>query len=253
MNLFATLFDVQRYCVHDGPGIRTVVFMKGCPLRCLWCHNPEGLSPEPETVDGILKGRRVTISELVTEVLRDKPFFDESGGGVTVSGGEPLMQADFTAAFLAACRKAGLHTAIETCGESTWEKFRAVLEQSDLLLFDLKHMDSAEHRRLTGAPNERILSNLLKFRVEFATPLIVRIPVVPGFNDSEENIRRTTEFVAPLHPQAVHLLPYNRLAQDKYERMGLPYQSGNLPVPPAAEMAKLKTIVEQSGVLCDIS
>jgi pyruvate formate lyase activating enzyme len=193
------------------------------------------------------------VPELVTEVLRDKPFFDESGGGVTVSGGEPLMQADFTASFLAACRKAGLHTALETCGEAPWEKFHAVLEQTDLLLFDLKHMDSAEHRRLTGASNERILSNLLKFRSEFKTPLIIRIPVVPGFNDSEENIRRTAEFVASLNPHAVHLLPYNRLAQDKYERMGLAYQPGNLPVPPAAEMAKLKTIVEQSGIPCDIS
>lgn len=243
-----TVFDVQRYAIHDGGGIRTLVFLKGCPLRCPWCHNPEGQRKAPEVMryaDGSTKtaGRRWSVQELVRTVERDTIFYDESGGGVTVSGGDPLLQPDFLRAFLAACKARELRTAVETSGYAPWPHVERVLPFVDLWLYDLKLMDPERHRRWTGVANRRILDNLQRLNAAGAR-VIVRVPVVPGVNDDRENLEATARFVAGLGGvEEVHLLPYHRTALSKYERLGLPYALAQTPEPTAAEMEGYAAIV----------
>jgi pyruvate formate lyase activating enzyme len=266
-----TVFDIQRYSLDDGPGLRTAVFFKGCPLRCAWCSNPESQRVSPEllmfatscivcgacvdvctvrgrTLDGdhvewdrtscarcgecvricpahatVWSGVRRAAGDVLGEALGDAAFYDD-GGGLTLTGGEPLLQPAFAEALLRLAKAEGLNTAIETTGNAPWETLDAVNPYVDLWLFDLKHMDSPAHRKWTGLGNELILSNLRRLAASGA-PIRVRIPLVPGVNSSEDNLRRTAEFVAQLGGavRSLELLPYHKLARAKYEALG---QSG---------------------------
>lgn len=287
--------EIQRFSVHDGPGIRTTVFFKGCNLRCFWCHNPETHRIEPELqlqlarcigcgaclavcpvgahtlVEGerrfdrarclgcgrcaaecfaealVLVGRRVSVQEVLDEVLADRPFYESSGGGVTLSGGEPLLQLDFCRALLAACRNAGLHTAIETAAHVPWEQIEAVLPLLDLVMLDIKLLDEEAHRAATGVGNRRILENAR--RLGAAKPLIVRTPVVPGVNDTPEAIGAIARFAAAL-PSLVsyELLPFHPMAANKYESLGRTYAARNLPRPTPEAMEALAEVARGNGI-----
>jgi len=262
------IFDVKRYAIHDGPGIRTTVFFKGCPLSCWWCHNPEGQSFEPElmtwpdrcvgcktcvsvcpnsavsAVNGSIftdrsrckacgvcaekcpanareiVGKRISVDELTREVKKDLPFYEESGGGVTVSGGEPLAQPVFLNAFLSACKKEGVHTALDTSGYAETETVLKISENVDLFLYDLKLMDEEKHRLYTGVPNKLILKNLEKLN-SLGKRTFVRFPLIPGVNDDEENVYALGEFVSKLRSvEEIDILPYHKLGTEKARRLG---------------------------------
>ena len=291
------VFDVQRFSLHDGPGIRTTVFMKGCPLACRWCHNPEGMRTAPEIVvspdrcigcgacvdacphglpSGVgggwasskdlceacglcveacptearrLAGRALTVEQLVDEVTRDRVFFENSGGGVTFSGGEPLHQADFVLACLEALRGRGVHTAVDTCGLADRDDLLRAAALADLFLFDIKHMDEAAHAEWAGAPNGRILANL-EVLARAHGAIWLRVPVVPGVNDDRANLGRTAALAATLPGvQRVSLLPYHELGEDKRERAGGPGAPFAATPPPPEHMRDIATIFEEAGLL----
>jgi pyruvate formate lyase activating enzyme len=282
----ATVFNVQRFSVHDGPGIRSTVFLKGCPLHCPWCHNPEGIDPRPEVsvqgarclacdrcvpvcdagltgrVDGAaeghrpdatclrcgacaaacptgsreLVGRTMTVTGLVAELERDRPYYAESGGGVTFSGGEPA--AAHHAPFLLDCLdllgRFGIHRAVDTCGHVPAATMLAVAGRADLILYDLKIMDADRHRELLGVDNALILANLERLTTA-GHEVLVRMPLVPGLTDDQANLESAAEFVAALHlPCPVELLPFHGLAGDKYGRLGRGNELAGTAVPPAA-------------------
>lgn len=293
-----TLFDIQRFSVHDGPGIRTLVFFKGCPLRCLWCDNPESQAYSPELgfslsncigcgqcfqvcptgairqgerrVDRAkcvvcgrctevcyaraltLIGKTYTVPEVIKEVKKDVMFYRRSGGGVTVSGGEPLAQPEFLLDLLRALRREHIHSAIETTGYAPAEVVERVFPEADLILYDLKHMDSAKHREYTGVGNERILQNAT-VAVGSGTPVIIRVPVIPGYNDSESNIRATARFARELGGvKELHLLPYHRLGQGKYRKLDREYPLEGLEPQSRSKVEELAGIVESYGLKCSI-
>ncbi len=272
MSVTGRLFDIQRFSVHDGPGIRTTVFLKGCPLRCVWCHNPESLDPGNQLsflpdkcigcgwcfevcpnqahsmVDGRhvldrtrctvcgrcaekcyagaleIVGRTATVEEVLAEVLRDKPFYETSGGGMTLSGGEPLMQIDFSAALLAAAKREGLHTAVETCGQAAWKCFERIISDVDLFFYDIKETDPASHTEYTGVDGKLILENLRKLHATGAD-ILMRLPTVPGLNDSPEHFKRVADLAASLPGLVgVEIMPYHRLGLSKRQRFGLAEQ-----------------------------
>ena len=223
-----TIFDIKQYAIHDGPGIRTTVFFKGCPLDCAWCHNPESRCPDPEPVTvarGSERRKTVgctsTVEEVLREVSRDEIFYDESGGGVSFSGGEPLLQVDFLSACLRRCKQAGFATLVDTCGHVPWESFTRVLADVDLFFYDLKLMDRGQHERYTGAPNDLILENLKRLAGTSA-PVRIRVPMVPGITDTDDNLDAIAAFLEPLGScRRIDLLPYNPLGTDKARRYGL--------------------------------
>jgi pyruvate formate lyase activating enzyme len=256
------VFDIQRFCVHDGPGIRTVVFFKGCSLACAWCHNPEAVAGGPEIayhaercVPGcvaclpscperairddprrrvdftrcdacgacvaacpsgcfVLIGRSMSVDEVEREVCRDRAFYEASGGGVTLSGGEPVLQVPFLLQLLPRLRSAGIHVAVETAASVAYELLERLLGYFDLWLFDVKLIDASRHEKLTGRANERILANLRRL-VSAGAPVSVRMPVVPGVNTDEENVGRTAELLCGLGIETLTLLPYNALWEAK--------------------------------------
>ena len=311
-----TIFDIKKYSINDGPGIRTTVFFSGCPLSCLWCHNPESqsLKPElmyraghcllcgvcieacpenaitlevdnqvmhlPDATDGYgidlkksttirvhkiftdrnkcvrcqtcvascysgareFSGREVTVDEVMLQVEREIPFYDESGGGVTFSGGEPLMQPRFLSALLKTCRKQEIHTVVDTSGFANWNAFEQIRGDVDLFLYDLKHMDSIHHREVTGVPNEVILENLRKLS-ECGNRIVVRVPLVPGINDDEKNLMESGKFLASLsNLEDVELMGYHDIAQAKYEALGRSYSLVGTKPPMEAEMHKAANI-----------
>ena len=199
LNTVGRIFDIQRFSIHDGPGIRTIVFLKGCVLRCRWCCNPESQNREIETmiVHGKPKtmGKDVTVSEVMEIVEKDRPYYDRSGGGLTLSGGECLMQPDFAAALLRAAKGRGINTAIESTGCASFETISKLLPFLDTYLMDIKHTNSAKHKEFTGVPNELILKNAMKIAESGMTNLVIRVPVIPGFNDKVEEIE-TFSFLA---------------------------------------------------------
>jgi len=239
MAVSGVIFDIRRFCLHDGPGIRTTVFFKGCPLNCCWCHNPEARTSSPETFtlnsefgSGDTRRRQTQIGyttdvdTIRQELLRDTPFYDQSGGGVTFSGGEPTAQPEFLEAVLTACKENGLNTAVDTCGHAPSELFDRINPLTDLFLFDLKLMDNRRHQEFTGMPNDLILANLRKV-ASIAREVWVRVPLIPEITDTEENLEAIAEFLRPLPIRRINLLPYNKLGEDKIERFHLARKSLN--------------------------
>ncbi len=225
------IFSFKRFSVHDGPGIRQTVFFKGCPLTCWWCHNPESQDIKSEKavrkniLDGIAYkqeesiGKLMSVPEVMQEISKDQIFYDESGGGVTFSGGEPLMQHQFLDELLTACQKAGIHTAVDTTGYASKKVFQKIAEKTNLFLYDLKHLDDKAHKKYTGVSNKPILENL-KFLNDAGKNVIIRFPVIPGINDTENNIATTKDFLRPLkNLREIALLPYHNIANHKYDKI----------------------------------
>lgn len=290
------IFDIKRFAIHDGPGIRTTVFFKGCPLHCLWCHNPEGMSRKPQILynpvkcigcgycldicpqhahwieDGRhvvdrrrclacgacaeqcfagaleLAGKRVTAREVMDDVLLDRPFYERSGGGLTLSGGEPLAQHGFALAVLQVAKARGIHTALDTSGFAPWELMQTLLNHTDLILFDLKHMDSQQHQVFTGVPNEPILNNLR--RIDAAGhPIWVRIPLVPGKNDEDANFHALGQFLSDLRNiERIEILCYHALAASKYEQLGRDYPLRDLRSPTKERAQNRQQILASYGL-----
>lgn len=226
MDLTATIFSIKRYAIHDGPGIRTTVFFNGCPLNCPWCHNPE-CHAEP-TPDNSHQIRRVGVEELMVELRKDLVFYEESGGGVTLSGGEPLMQAEFAVELLKACKKEGIDTAVDTCGFASQTDFDRVTDRADRVLFDLKLIDESAHQSYTGVSNGVIMANLERL-VESGRNVNIRVPLIPGVTDTDENLQAMVDFLRDLpNIELVSLLPYNQFGEDKLKRYNLADRLGHL-------------------------
>lgn len=256
LNVSGRIFDIQKFSVHDGPGIRTIVFLKGCALRCRWCCNPESQKSEIQTMiqNGKEKtiGRDVTVKEVLSIVKQDAPYYKRSGGGMTLSGGEMLCQSDFSLALLKAAKDASINTAVETTAFAPFETIERMLPYIDTVLMDIKHMDSNKHKEFTTQPNERILENAVKI-AEKANRLIIRTPVIPTFNDTEQEIAAIAKFAASLPGVTeIHLLPYHNFGKDKYEGLGREYLMGDLPSPSEKQMETFKSIAERYGLTCKI-
>lgn len=261
-NVTGTIFDLKKYAIHDGPGIRTTVFFKGCPLACRWCHNPEALNPEPEPVDP----DRIRIRKYVTdpssdgtigydvrpgyileEIERDRIFYEQSGGGVTFSGGEPLMQLEFLEALLEGCRDAGIRTAVDTSGYAPREAFGRIIDTVDLFLYDLKLIDAAEHVEYTGISNELILENFV-WLVNQDSKVVPRIPLIPGVTDTTDNLQRIAGFISGLEGiDEVSLLPYNTIAEDKFERYQISNRLGRLERQSNEQLREAGKLFEEIG------
>jgi len=229
-----TIFDIKKYAIHDGPGIRTTVFLKGCPMDCWWCHNPEARN------DGIgqlaEKTRTVSDFQLIEEIEKDRIFYDQSGGGVTFSGGEPMAQPGFLTALLKACRNRGIHTAVDTCGFAPAEDFDRVRRLADLFLYDLKMMNSEEHVKYTGVPNDLVRQNL-KMLTQKGARVQLRIPLIPGITDTDRNLDAVLAFIKQLPGLSqISILPYNRFGEDKRRRFEIKDRLGKLKVQTRAEV-----------------
>ena len=271
------IFDIQKFSVHDGPGIRTTVFMKGCPLRCRWCHNPEGLNASLELrffeekclVCGacgtrekaedaeccpskalVVCGKKVTPELVLSEILKDKRFY-KNDGGVTFSGGECLLQADFVASVLALAKKEGINTAIDTCGCVPWSEIEKTLDNCDLYLYDIKCIDSALHKEYTGRENDIILDNLMRLDL-CGKDIWIRIPIIPGFNNNEEEIGKIAEFISTLSSvKRVTLIPYNTLGVNKYKTLGMEYKFDTLKRIENEDLMSLKRPFESRNIHID--
>lgn len=247
------IFDIQKFSTHDGPGIRTIVFLKGCVLRCRWCCNPESQNYNIETMNqnGKIKtmGEDVSVRAVMEKVVQDMPYYRRSGGGLTLSGGECLVQADFSAALLRAAKEDyGLSTAIESTACAPYEQIQKLLPYLDWYLMDIKHTNPAKHKEYTGKTNELILENAKKLARD-AKHLVVRVPVIPGFNDDEHEILGIARFAASLETvKQIHLLPYHRLGYDKYVGLGRDYGMGDVLPPSREKMEILKAVAESTGL-----
>jgi pyruvate formate lyase activating enzyme len=296
MQTTGVIFDIKGFAIHDGPGIRTTVFLKGCPLRCWWCHNPESQSRSVEimlhenrciqcgacvetcpqhaimqrgdlvitdralctacgTCTGVCYaearetvGQAMTVREVMTTIERDLPFYDESGGGVTFSGGEPLSQPGFLLELLQACKAQEIHTALDTCGYARWATLDDIRPYVDLFLFDVKSMDSDWHQEVTGVPNHLILSNLRALS-QHGHRIVLRLPVIPGINDEAESIRQIGAFAASLPSlERVDMLPYHHTAADKYARLDKAYRFTEARPPSEERMAEFAHILGEFGL-----
>ena len=294
------IFDIKRFSIHDGPGIRTTIFLKGCPLHCVWCHNPEGISPSKEfqfwskrciacheciqaceyhalsivenkpvrddrlcQVCGacveacpaeamVLIGKKMTVQDVIQEIETDVLYYDQSGGGVTFSGGEPLLQIEFLDVLLQACKDRGIHTAVDTSGYVQLEDLQRIKEWVDLFLYDVKIIDEFKHLKYTGVSNRQILNNLIELSKSGAE-IIIRIPIIPGINESSDDIDQLREFLEGMdrnHP--VHLLPYHSTAIEKYSRMNSIYQLQDVRSPAADHLSKIAELLEISGLSVSI-
>jgi pyruvate formate lyase activating enzyme len=262
------VFDVRRFSLHDGPGIRTTVFLKGCPLRCVWCHNPESISPNVQLLyktelclacEACVKmdcpaearkavGEVISDQAVMARVLRDRFTFDESGGGVTFSGGEPLMQFDFLKSLLVQCKEERLHVAVDTSGYAPWHHLQEVAALTDLFLFDLKLIDEKEHLQFTGVSNIGILENLKKL-CDTNRLIELRMPIIPGITDTRANIEGTIRFLLQLrNPPPIWLLPHHQVAMAKYERFGLQCKLPPTVDPTEERMAELVACFKASGL-----
>lgn len=221
------IFNIQKFSINDGPGIRSTVFFAGCPLSCLWCSNPESQNKNRQAAlasgDPRLAGKAWTVDEVLTEVEKDRCFYEESGGGITLSGGEVLQQHSFAAALLKEARRRGLHCAAETTGYASHEIFSEFIQNIDLLLFDMKHYDREIHREKTGVYNDIILENM-RYALEQKVPVIARIPVIPGFNANKKAAAGMAALLKDMGITEVHLLPFHQFGEKKYEQLGVPYR-----------------------------
>lgn len=248
------IFDIQRYSIHDGTGIRTICFLKGCVLRCKWCCNPESqeYGIQEMTVRGKKKiiGQDITVAEVMEIVEKDRPYYARSGGGLTLSGGESLCQPEFAGDLLHAAKAVGINTAMESMGCAKWEIIEGILPYLDHYLMDIKHMNSAKHKQFTGKGNELMLENAGKIAASGQTRLSIRVPVIPTFNDSPEEIRDIARFADKLPGvEDIYLLPYHRLGQDKYEGLGRAYELPDILPPEPQHMEMLKRVVEANSKL----
>jgi pyruvate formate lyase activating enzyme len=253
------VFDIKHYAIHDGPGIRTTVFLKGCPLRCAWCHNPESQDGQPEQVKTEVKvgknsfeevetiGKRMSVDQVMKEITRDIPFHNESGGGVTFSGGEPLYQPEFLKELLRECRNAGIHTCVDTTGYSPPSVIRDMVKDTNLFLYDLKIMDDTRHVEYTGVSNELSLSNL-SLLVRKGAGIIIRFPVIPGHTDQKENIESVIEKLVDLNLRELDLLRYHLAAGHKYCKLGKPLQINELSVPDVDTMHRIRQLFLAAGI-----
>ena len=250
------IFDIQRFSVHDGPGIRTIVFLKGCMFRCKWCCNPESQSFEIQHMEMAGKpkivGRDVTVREVMEEVAQDMTYYKRSGGGLTLSGGESLLQPEFAKGLFMAAHSYGINTAIESTGAVDFKVIEDLLPHIDYFLMDIKHMDSKKHEEFIGKPNDRVLENAVKI-AEKANNLVIRVPVIPSFNDTPEEIGAIAKFASSLtNVKKMHILPYHRLGVDKYAGIGREYLMGDFAPPDDGKMASLKRVAEEYGIECQI-
>jgi len=297
--LTGTLFDIQGFSVHDGPGCRTLIFFKGCPLSCTWCSNPEGKNRFPEplyqarkcTLDmlcakacphhaitlvsgalvidrskcgacttfdcteacctGALQkgGYEITVNELYLLIQRDRQYWG-SRGGITLTGGEPFFQPEFTLELLQRCYSAYIHTAAETCGNIPWKNIATSLPYLEWIFFDLKHMDPQRHRQMTGASNRLILKNASDIAKEFSGRMVFRMPLIPGFNDDNENISATISFIKSTGRNEINILPLHHLGREKYALLGLPYYTENFDHPGHQLLHDITTRFLESGIHC---
>jgi pyruvate formate lyase activating enzyme len=296
------VFNIQRFSIQDGPGIRTTVFLKGCPLRCLWCSNPESMRLSPEIITRDIKcigsgkcaeicpkraiafvekiriidwercnycmkcaqvcpskaieavGEHMTIAEVIDTVGRDSNYYRRTNGGMTLSGGEPLLQWQFALGLLREAKRKGFHTALDTAGYAEWEILDEVLNHTDLVLYDVKHMDSEKHQEATGVFNERILDNLQKTLAKSRTKVWIRRPVIPSFNDSEEDLEKLCRFVLTLDRpvEKISLLPYHKYGELKYAAKGRAYPYQDVALISDEQMGRFKKLVESYGLKVDI-
>lgn len=291
----ATTINIQKFSVHDGPGIRTTVFLKGCPLKCWWCHNPESQNLSHEILffeerctkccvcikrcptkaielkDNYLimnknkcdlcgkcsdfcpsnareyVGKDFTVKELMKEIIKDEAFYDESNGGVTFSGGEPLIYADFLKEVLQGCKTRGIHTAVDTCGYASWESFDKILDKVDLFLYDLKMMNNERHKKYMGVGNKLILENLKKLS-DSGCNIFVRMPIIAGINDDDENINESIDFISNLNILQVNLLPFHKMGMDKYKKLNLEYKLSGMEKPSDERMAEIADKLRKVGL-----
>ncbi|PKL82818.1 MAG: glycyl-radical enzyme activating protein [Ignavibacteriae bacterium HGW-Ignavibacteriae-3] len=256
------IFDIKKYSVNDGPGIRTTVFLKGCPLTCWWCHNPESRGTEPEKVDNCsfrwnlshdpaqrnIIGSKVAVSEVMKEIEKDIPFYEESKGGVTFSGGEPMLQIDFLYELLSSCKKNDISTAIDTTGYASPADFEKIYDITDIFLYDLKLMDEKLHYEYCGVSNKLIHDNLRELSSR-DTKIILRLPIIPTITDSEENISRTIEFISSLNNiREIDLLPFHSTAKSKYERMKIMNKVIELIPPDKKYINEIKNKFSELGI-----
>ncbi len=289
------VFDIKKFSIHDGPGIRTTVFLKGCPLHCAWCHNPEGISSRSEIhfferrciacLDCLeacphqaiswengsrvyhqekchlcgqcaevcpsealqLVGTSMRVGDVLDEIEKDVIYYDQSGGGATFSGGEPLLQVDFLEALLAGCKDRGIHTAVDTGGHVPFERFEQVRSLVDLFLYDIKLMDPQRHLQYTGVPNRRILENL-ETLAHGGAAIVARIPIIPGINDDPANIETTGRALASLDIKTAHILAYHRAATEKYRRMDNAYSLSQVRPPTEDHMLHIANHLESFGI-----
>ena len=242
------IINVTRFCTDDGPGIRTTVFLKGCPLRCIWCHNPESQNTDEEQyINGEIIGKTVSAQEVFNEIERDKAFYETSGGGVTVSGGEPLFQPKFTAEILRLCKEKGIHTAIETSGFANSDILISVLKYCDLVLFDIKETNEKKHLEYTGVPYDTIIKNL-KIVNEMKIPVIIRLPIIPGLNDSKEHFLKVKELANELRfCRDIEIMPYHKLGEYKYQQLGREYLLGHIIEPTKSQVSAWEKLLKTNG------
>lgn len=294
-----TVINIQKYSVHDGPGIRTTVFFKGCPLKCWWCHNPESQSIKHEimffeercTGCGVCVkrcsqkaieikegypvldeekcllcgkcadfcpnnakeqvGKDITVQELMKEIMKDEVFYNESGGGVTFSGGEPLIHTEFLNEVLKLCKTRGIHTTVDTSGYALWENIDKIADKVNLFLYDLKFMDNEKHKKYIGVENVVILENLKRLS-DIGANIYIRMPIIAGINDDDFHIDESIKFISKLNISQVNLLPYHKMGMDKYKRLKMEYKLSGMEKPSDEKMEEIKEKFKKNGIKVEI-
>lgn len=248
------IFDIKKFALFDGPGIRTTVFLKGCPLNCWWCQNPESIQELPEDfptngneLEGTV-GKKMEVISLVQEIAKDSIFYDESGGGVTFSGGEPLVQTDYLKAVIKRCKESEIHTAVDTSGYAPWESFQEILPFVDLFLYDIKIMDETLHQKYTNKPNKLIHENLQKL-LAAGKNVAIRIPLIPAITDTVDNLTKISDFVNQF-PQIkqIDLLPFNQFARSKYHRFNKESRLDQLKIQSQHELEKMAAVFQNTNL-----